>query len=144
MKSVYTSIILLQLLLAIAPQWHTQVLPQPETDYVNKLRTELALDETQFRKADSLCTKAYLDTQLINKELQSLARSNATQEEKNQKTAVNNQKKKDIREMRDLEVRMLLTAEQQKIYDEKIKPEKPPVLHFGMNHDRANCNVCNY
>ncbi|MDZ4824241.1 MAG: hypothetical protein SH856_12350 [Flavobacteriales bacterium] len=120
----------------------SQVLPQTELDYIASLKTQLTLTDAQLHKVDSICAKAFFDTQLINKELQSLARSNTPDEEKNLRTSVNNQKKKDIREIRDLEVRMLLTPEQKLVYDEKIKPEKPAVLHFGMNHDRASCGVC--
>jgi len=54
---------------------------------------------------------------------------------------VKNQIIKDIREERDLEIQSLLNPEQLAIYNEKVKPQKPQVLHFGM-HNRADCNVC--
>lgn len=48
---------------------------------------------------------------------------------------------KDVREIRDLEIQAQLNEEQLKIYEEKIKPKKPQVLHFGL-HNRADCKVC--
>jgi len=57
------------------------------------------------------------------------------------KVSALNQKKKDIRDMRELDVRLQLNPAQLKIYDEKIKPVKPQVLHFGL-HNRADCKVC--
>ena len=52
-----------------------------------------------------------------------------------------NQQIKDVREMRDLEIQSKLNVEQLAIYNEKIKPTKPQVLHFGL-HNRADCKVC--
>lgn len=54
---------------------------------------------------------------------------------------VKNQEIKDIREERELQIQSVLNPEQLAIYNEKIKPEKPQVLHFGL-HNRADCNVC--
>lgn len=54
---------------------------------------------------------------------------------------VKNQEIKDIREERDLQIQSILNPEQLSIYNEKIKPDKPQVLHFGL-HNRADCKVC--
>ncbi|WP_306643681.1 hypothetical protein [Sanyastnella coralliicola] len=51
------------------------------------------------------------------------------------------QEKKDLRELRELDIRAQLNKEQLVIYDEKIQPAKPQVLHFGI-HNRADCGVC--
>lgn len=48
---------------------------------------------------------------------------------------------KQLRDERDLNVELLLTAEQKEIYLNQIKIAKPQVLHFGV-HDRMNCPVC--
>ena len=48
-----------------------------------------------------------------------------------------NQQIKDVREMRDLDIVKSLNAEQLQIYNEKIKPAKPQILHFGL-HNRAD------
>ena len=52
-----------------------------------------------------------------------------------------NQEKKDIREMRELDIKSILRPDQVIIYDEKVAPSKPQVLHFGI-HNRADCKVC--
>ena len=45
-------------------------------------------------------------------------------------------------EGRDMAIAFLLDDRQRAIFNEQVKPSKPAVLHMGMNHDRANCNVC--
>ena len=57
------------------------------------------------------------------------------------RVSVLQQEKKDLRALRELDLKMLLQPEQVVIYDEKIQPNKPKVLHFGI-HNRADCNVC--
>lgn len=52
-----------------------------------------------------------------------------------------NQEKKDLKEVRELDIKSVLQPEQVAIYDEKVAPQKPKVLHFGI-HNRADCNVC--
>lgn len=51
-------------------------------------------------------------------------------------------KKKECRDMRDMTVRMIMTPDQQQIFDREIRPSKPSVLHFGVKHERATCPVC--
>jgi len=55
--------------------------------------------------------------------------------------AVVNQEIKDQRDERNLNLQAYLDPVQLKIYQEKISPKKPQVLHFGI-HNRADCKVC--
>ena len=51
------------------------------------------------------------------------------------------QEKKDLRELRELDIRAQLNKEQLVIYDEKILPAMPQVVLFGI-HNRVDCDVC--
>lgn len=118
-----------------------QELSDRDARFVDQLRTELALDSVQRTAVDDLFLKAHREINLVEHEVDSLERSSMSEDELNLRVAVLNQEKKDIREYRELDLLNLLTVEQQVIYNEKIKPAKPQVLHFGI-HDRAKCNVC--
>ena len=117
-------------------------LSQQDSATLTSIKTELSLTPSQLSKADSLFNAASLEIKKYDSEITTVVRSSLPKEETDLKVAVLNQKKKDTRDMRDLELTILFSPEQKKIYDEKIKPAKPAVLHFGMNHDRATCAVC--
>lgn len=110
---------------------------------ISKIKNELTLTGNQSSLLDSLFLNASLELKKYDDEIKELQTSDLDEEQISLKVAVLNQKKKDKRELRDIEFRMILTAEQKQVYEEKIKPAKPQVLHYGMNHDRMNCNVCN-
>jgi hypothetical protein len=119
----------------------SQQLSDRDARFVNQLQTELALDSIQRPQVDSLFWNSHMELNVVSHEVDSLERSTISEEELNLRIAVLNQKKKDIREYRELDLLDILTLEQQTLYTEKIKPAKPQVLHFGI-HDRAKCNVC--
>jgi hypothetical protein len=116
-------------------------LPEQDVRFIERMRTELNLDSAQlkavrmhFEKADSTIRQAELRV----KELQT---STLPEEQISVQVGEWNAKKKTARETRDLDVQLLLTPEQKVVYDTRLKPAKPQVLHFGM-HNRADCNVC--
>jgi len=113
-----------------------------DVQFLLNLKSELSLDDEQFNTIDSLFYSAGLQITAIDKEIQSISRSNLDQEHRTNSIRDLNGKKKTIRESRDFSMMLLLNEEQKRIYSEKIKPAKPSVIHMGMNHDRANCNVC--
>jgi hypothetical protein len=115
---------------------------QSDSTYLASLKTELTLNEVQSAMVDTLYKRASVEIRVIDKEIMSLSRKSIVEEEKKNKIDALQQNKKNIRETRDLSVKLLLTADQKKIYDEKIKPSKPAVLHMGLTHDRASCTVC--
>jgi|688.fasta_scaffold01187_4 hypothetical protein len=106
------------------------------------LQTELTLTEDQHIRIDSLLRVSSQHISEIERELLRISRSDASAEEKENLQRELREKKKNVRENRDLSITLLLSAEQRKIYDEKIRPSKPGVLHMGMNHDRSKCEVC--
>lgn len=113
-----------------------------DSTYMSMLKTELKLDSIQWVKVDSIYATASIELRNTDKEVQSLSRKSIPQEEKDRMMSELTEHKKNIRQNRESNLLLLLTADQSKIYFEKIKPSKPSVLHMGMNHDRINCNVC--
>ena len=119
----------------------SQELSARDTRFFEQLTTELALDSVQQIAVSTLFWNSHLEMNVVTHEVDSLERADISEETLNLKIAVLNQKKKDVREYRELYLMDILTKEQQAIYSEEIKPTKPQVLHFGI-HDRAMCNVC--
>jgi hypothetical protein len=119
-----------------------QQLTAQDSSFLSKLHTELSTDNLQKHKIDSIYTDAVVKLHDIDTSIKAWEKADVTEEELNAKVLELNIKKKDIRDVRDAQIQLLLNDAQRKIYLEKIKPTKPAVLHFGMNHDRANCNVC--
>jgi PIN domain nuclease of toxin-antitoxin system len=117
-------------------------LAQSDSTFVANLKSELSLNQVQSALVDTLYKKASIDIRVIDKEIMSLSRKSIVEEDKKNKIAALELNKKNIKETRDLSVKLLLSADQKKIYDEKIKPSKPAVLHMGLTHDRASCTVC--
>jgi hypothetical protein len=113
-----------------------------DSTYIAMLSSELSLTPVQLTMIDSIYQLSSKEISSTEKEIQSVSRRNLTQEEKDRHIADLVQKKKTLKETRELNIVLLLTPDQKKIYDEQIRPQKPSVLHMGMNHDRANCNIC--
>ena len=119
-----------------------QQLTAQDSSFLSKLHTELSTDNVQKHKIDSIYRDAVVKLHDIDTSIKAWEKADVSEEELNTKVLELNIKKKDIRDVRDAQIQLLLSESQRKIYLEKIKPTKPAVLHFGMNHDRANCNVC--
>ena len=108
----------------------------------NAMVTELNLTESQQQQTDSIFKVFAITLNDIEDSLKTAQRDTTIAEvDLNSMLRDFNQEKKDLRKLRDLELRRLLTPEQVKIHDEVIVPSKPQVLHFGV-HNRADCNVC--
>ncbi|MFM1998857.1 MAG: hypothetical protein RL204_804 [Bacteroidota bacterium] len=119
-----------------------QQLTAQDSSFLSKLHTELNTDSLQKHRIDSVYTDAVVKLHDIDTSIKAWEKADVSEEELNSKVLELNTKKKDIRDIRDMQIQLLLNDAQRKIYIEKFKPTKPAVLHFGMNHDRANCNVC--
>jgi hypothetical protein len=118
-----------------------QLTPSDST-YLSLLNKELTLTAAQTNSVDSILKVTTSSIQSLDKELSRISRSDLLEEEKSLKQAEIKEKKKLLKDNKELSIQLLLTVDQKKLYDEKIKPSKPGVLHMGMNHDRANCTVC--
>lgn len=116
-------------------------LPEQEQKFLARLKSELNLSEEKFSAIEKIYSAKQKELDACDKSIKEFEQTLDNEQELQMKVSSLNQKKKDIREMRELDVKLQLTPDQLKIYDEKIKPAKPQVLHFGI-HDRANCKVC--
>jgi hypothetical protein len=119
-----------------------QTLQPQDSLYLVRFHRELFTTDDQKVKVDSIYHSYARKIEIIESEMKSIQSSTLSEEEINQKVTALNEDKKLLRQLRELDITAILTEDQKKIFNEKIKPSKPAVLHFGMNHDRMNCGVC--
>lgn len=134
------AILSLYLLMPFASTGQTE-LSGRDRQFLDRLNQELNLSEVQVLAVDSIYLYCAQSVQLLNEEIKVIERSDATEKEISMRVAIKAEERRDLKAERDAEVQRLLTVEQLKIYEEKIKPAKPQVLHFGI-HNRADCKVC--
>jgi hypothetical protein len=119
-----------------------QTLNPQDSLYLVRFHRELSTTSDQKVKIDSVYNAYASKILSIDNEMKSVQQSSLSEDEINQKVTALNEEKKLQRQLRELDLTAILTDEQKKIFNEKIKPSKPAVLHFGMTHDRMNCGVC--
>lgn len=119
-----------------------QTLQPQDSLYLARFHHELSTTSDQKVKVDSIYHAYASKIYIIDSEMKVVQTSSLGEEEINQKVTALNEDKKLLRQLRELDLTAILTEDQKKIFNEKIKPTKPAVLHFGMNHDRMNCGVC--
>jgi hypothetical protein len=119
-----------------------QTLSPQDSIYLARFHRELSTTIDQKPKVDSIYGAYSEKILLLESEMKSIQQSSLSEEEINLKVTALNEEKKLQRQLRELDLTAILTDDQKKIFNEKIKPAKPAVLHFGMNHDRMNCGVC--
>ena len=110
--------------------------------FVEQLRSSCTLSSQQTSAIDTVVKSTAAQLKKLDKELSKVSRSSVSDEEKNTRQNEIRKQKKDALEGRDMAIGFLLDDRQRKIFFDQVKPSKPAVLHMGMNHDRANCNVC--
>ena len=110
--------------------------------FMSKLQRTCELNSMQISAVDTLMKSAAIQLKQLDKELSKVSRSSLSDDEKSMRQNEIRNQKKDATEGRDMAITFLLDDRQRRIFNEQIKPSKPAVLHMGMNHDRANCNVC--
>lgn len=110
--------------------------------FVIRLQNLCSLNVQQTAAVDTLLKTTTLQLKQLDKELSKVSRSDISDQEKSNRQSALRQQRKELIEGRDMAIGFLLDDRQRKIYFEQVKPSKPAVLHMGMNHDRASCNVC--
>jgi hypothetical protein len=110
--------------------------------FVEQLRSSCTLSSQQTSAIDTVVKSTAAQLKKLDKEMSKVSRSALTDDEKNTRQNEIRKQKKDALEGRDMAIGFLLDDRQRKIFFDQVKPSKPAVLHMGMNHDRANCNVC--
>jgi hypothetical protein len=117
------------------------VLNDKDSRSLENIRTALNLSKEQSNAAEEIFVRYAAEIEKVESEKLALQRTSDDENLLQTQLLVLNQEIKDSREMRDLEIEAILNPLQLQIYQEKIKPQKPQVLHFGI-HDRAKCGVC--
>ncbi len=108
----------------------------------SSMKRLLALSEAQEQQVDSIFNAFSKEFQILEEDLRQAQRDTTLSEEDLiLRMNVSTQEKKDLKALRELELKNLLGPDQLLIYEEQIQPQKPQVLHFGI-HNRADCNVC--
>jgi hypothetical protein len=139
---ILTKILSLILFVIITISTSAQSLNPQDSIYLARFHRELITTTDQKPKIDSIYFSYASKIALIESEMKAIQQSSLNEEEINTKVTALNEEKKMQRQLRELDLTAILTDEQKKIFNEKIKPSKPAVLHFGMTHDRMNCGVC--
>ena len=129
------------ILLSAAVSSYAQ-LSSSDSLFINQLNRTCELNAFQLSAVDTLMKSTAIQLKQLDKEMSKVSRSALTDDEKNTHQNEIRKQKKDALEGRDMAIGFMLDDRQRKIFFEQVKPSKPAVLHMGMNHDRANCNVC--
>ena len=102
----------------------------------------LALNAVQQRVLDTLFTRYATEMAVIDEKVKAAERdAGLSEDDVLLRLNAATQEKSDLRALRELDIKALLTPSQRIVYEEKIAPSKPAVLHFGI-HNRMDCNVC--
>jgi hypothetical protein len=136
-KSLISAVILL----SAAISSHAQ-LTSSDSLFIIQLNRTCELNAFQLSAVDTLMKSTAIQLKQLDKELSKVSRSSLSDDDKSTRQNEIRKQKKDAVEGRDMAISFLLDDRQRSIFYDQIKPTKPAVLHMGMNHDRANCNVC--
>ncbi len=102
----------------------------------------LALNQVQQRVLDTLLSRYAIEFERIDEKVRAAERNvRLSEDDVLLRLNAATQEKADLRELRELDIKALLTPAQRTVYEEKIAPSKPAVLHFGV-HNRMDCKVC--
>jgi hypothetical protein len=129
------------LFISIANIDYAQELAAIDQRKLDAIEKTIELDVNQKQQIQDVFSKYAVLISDIDKQISNTQKSDIPEEQIPLRVSAYNQDKKDLRELRELEIKGILNSSQRLVYEEKIQPEKPQVLHFGL-HDRANCNVC--
>lgn len=128
-------------LITIANIGFAQELAAVDQRKLDAIEKTLELSDDQSKKIEALFTKYGALLSEVDKQISITQKSDLPEDQIPSRISAYNQEKKDLRDLRELEIKSILNPLQRETYETKIQPEKPQVLHFGL-HDRANCNVC--
>lgn len=129
------------LFISIANIDYAQELAAIDQRKLDAIEKTIELDVNQKQQIQDVFSKYAVLISDIDKQISNTQKSDIPEEQIPLRVSAYNQDKKDLRDLRELEIKGILNPSQRLVYEKKIQPEKPQVLHFGL-HDRANCNVC--
>lgn len=141
MRSAFIVCLFLLFFTSIPGIMAQDLLPQ-DSVYLARFHRELLTTDGQRQKIDSIYIRYAAEIRNIESEMKYIQQSDMPEDSISKKITELNEMKKLKKDLRELDMTVLLTDDQKKIFNERIKPSKPQVLHFGINHDRASCVIC--
>ena len=129
------------LFISIANIDYAQELAAIDQRKLDAIEKTIELDVNQKQQIQVVFSKYAVLISDIDKQISNTQKSDIPEEQIPLRVSAYNQDKKDLRDLRELEIKGILNPSQRLVYEKKIQPEKPQVLHFGL-HYLANCNVC--
>lgn len=118
------------------------VLPETAEHWVSRLDSLLILTEDQKVKLEGIYLFYELERNSIELSLAELQTEPMDPIEWEIKDNSLRMRRKSMSKEREERILQELSSEQQKVYLERIAPNKPQVLHMGLKHDKINCNIC--
>ena len=118
------------------------VLPETAEHWVSRLDSLLILTEDQKVKLEGIYLFYELERNSIELSLAELQTEPMDPMEWEIKDNSLRMRRKSLSKEREERILQELSSEQQKVYLERIAPNKPQVLHMGLKHDKINCNIC--
>ena len=129
------------LLVAFWPLLTGAQLSESDQAFLTQLRGRLELSASQDSSINALFTASQHRVDSLDLAIRKIQQSDDESFILEQ-LPILRQQKKDVRELRDLSIFDLLNPVQQNIFQQEIRPQKPAVLHFGIQHDRMSCTIC--
>jgi hypothetical protein len=117
-------------------------LPETAEQWVSRMDSLLTLTEDQKIKLEGIYLFYEVERSSIELSLAQLQTEPMDPMEWEIKDNSLRIRRKSMSKEREERILQELSTEQQKVYLERIAPNKPQVLHMGIKHDKINCNIC--
>lgn len=141
MKFILSCISVL-LLLTLANVVNAQELSAADARKRTSMSELLGLLPVQERLLDTLFAGYAAELRAMDERIKAAERDpSLSEDEVVLRMNVISQERKDLKEVRELDIKAILTPDQRIRYEEKIQPVKPQVLHFGL-HNKMDCKIC--
>lgn len=129
-------------LLTLANVVNAQELSAADARKRTSMSELLGLLPVQERLLDTLFTSYAAELSVLDERIKAAERDpQLSEDEVVFRMNVISQERKDLKEIRELDIKAILTPDQRTKYEEKIQPVKPQVLHFGL-HNKMDCKIC--
>ncbi len=117
-------------------------LPETAEQWISRMDSVLTLTEDQKIKLEGIYLFYELERSSIELSLAELQTESMDPMDWEIKDNSLRMRRKSMIKEREERILQELSSEQQKVYLERIAPNKPQVLHMGLKHDKINCTIC--
>jgi hypothetical protein len=141
MRHIYKLVILTLVLLQSVSAISQNNLSSADQRKLDAIKSNLVLDSLQLNQLHLLFNELAVSISQIDSLINATEISDLAEADIVLRVTVMQAEKREIKALRELDIKNILNPDQLTKYETEIQPQKPQVLHFGI-HDRANCNVC--